>query len=361
MNTKYKILILYLLLPLFSVAQVGIGNISPDSNSVLDLTNTKNAGLLLPKATTSASMESSQNLLYYFNDYIYYKSSVGYNAISPWIYKQNNLNNKNIYFNLNGNIGIGNSDITVPPEAPLQIETDKNVSLDSNGSLMLGDINSDNLILNSNEIQARNSNNASELIINNKGGDAIIGSKQSLVDVKVTGKVQELDSNTNTYYDLMPKGLITAWFGLSTNIPVGWAICDGGTYPNSNGVDSTTTPDLRGKFIVSVGDNGTNNYAPHDTGGADFVSLSISEIPSHDHNVRSAGSHNHTYSYDKVNNKKMVLISSPHRPIDEPDEMNYYTGYTYSSSANIYQSGAGQGVAHENRPVFYSLVFIIKL
>jgi hypothetical protein len=288
MTNKIYILLIILLTSLVnaSYAQVGIGNTNPDSNAVLDLSNTKYGGLMLPKATSSASMVQTSNFSYYFDNYLYFRKSTGYTAISPWVYKVNGSLNRNLYYNLNGNIGIGNTNLSSAPEAPLQIETYQNVSIDSSGSLMIGALSGSNLVINAKEIQTRNATAASTLQINKHGGDLIAGDISDPINVKVTGKVQELDSTSNSYYDVMPKGLITAWFGVESNIPVGWAICDGGTYPSSNGLDSITTPDLRGRFIVSAGNNGTNNYAPHDVGGEDLHSLSTNEIPSHYHKCK---------------------------------------------------------------------------
>jgi len=360
-NIYHIILFLALVNSLSLSAQVGIGNTSPDSSSVLDLHNSENRGLLLPKSATVSAMSQSNRMTYYYNEFIYFKTDIGYNAISPWKYKYNGNTTNNLYYNLNGNIGIGNSNITVAPEAPLQIETDSAVSLASNGSLMIGESASQNMILNSTEIQTRNAGASSDLSINEEGGDIIFGDSIHPVEVLVTGKVQELDDATNTYYELVPKGIITAWFGYSTNIPKGWAVCDGGTYQNSNGSGTSTTPDLKGRFIVSVGNNGSSNYSAHDTGGEDKVSLKISEIPNHSHNARVTGSHSHGYTYETVNGRYEDLVSKPQSLIDEPDESNVRTRYTSTSYANISQTGGGTGAPHENRPIYYSLVFIMKL
>lgn len=60
----------------------------------------------------------------------------------------------------------------------------------------------------------------------------------------------------------VPPGIITAWYGAQTNVPTGWALCDGSTYARSDGGGNITTPDLSGSFIkgwtsgTSVGDSG---------------------------------------------------------------------------------------------------------
>ena len=73
------------------------------------------------------------------------------------------------------------------------------------------------------------------------------------------------------------KGMIVMWSGSTSNIPAGWALCDG-----KNG-----TPDLRGRFVIGAG----GDYSPGNTGGG--------SIPSHSHGAGAlatnlAGSHSHS-------------------------------------------------------------------
>ena len=59
-----------------------------------------------------------------------------------------------------------------------------------------------------------------------------------------------------------PRGMILMWSGSVTEIPRGWALCDG-----TNG-----TPDLRGKFVL--GANAETGQALGSSGGASSQSLS---------------------------------------------------------------------------------------
>jgi len=68
----------------------------------------------------------------------------------------------------------------------------------------------------------------------------------------------------------------------------GWAICNGGTHFSKNAKKNITTPNFTDRFIVQAG----GNYAVDDTGGADDVTLDITQIPSHDHPVTDPG-HTH--------------------------------------------------------------------
>ena len=66
---------------------------------------------------------------------------------------------------------------------------------------------------------------------------------------------------------LIPTGFIGMWSVLLSNIPSGWALCDG-----SNG-----TPNLRDRFILSVG-TGEN---PGATGGSSSLAHSGTAVDSH--------------------------------------------------------------------------------
>jgi len=112
------------------------------------------------------------------------------------------------------------------------------------------------------------------------------------------------------------------WSGSSTNVPSGWTLCDG----------SDGTPDLRDRFIVGAG----GSYTSGDTGGAESVALSKAEMPSHGHNVPAK-------EYD-----------------DSSGDLSYAKTDTAGSVFDIGTSSAGGDQAHENRPPFYSLAFIMK-
>jgi len=339
-------------------AQVGIGNLNPDSASVLDLTNTQNKGLLLPSTATTADMSPTEKTLYFYNNHIYLNRSDGYNSLSAWKYKFNGDTTKNVFYNANGYIGIGSTNINTSPDAPLHIETDDFVSLTDNGALLLGASATENMAINTSEIQSRNNGAAADLTINEDGGDVIFGSEANVVDVIVSGKVKELDDATNTYYDLMPKGIIAIWYGPSSSIPTGWALCDGSTYVATNGVDNITTPNLSGRFVVAEGNNGTQNFVAHTTGGKDEVILTTEQIPAHKHNARCSGSHGHGYKIDKLEIGDEGDNATDRNFADWENQTNTYTGNT---TANIVEDGGGKSHPHNNNPFYYSLVYMMKL
>lgn len=69
----------------------------------------------------------------------------------------------------------------------------------------------------------------------------------------------------------------------------GCAVCNGSAYYSNTAKKNITTPDLRNLFLVGAGDD----YSVDDTGGANEVTLSIAEMPAHNHTVTDPG-HTHT-------------------------------------------------------------------
>jgi microcystin-dependent protein len=131
------------------------------------------------------------------------------------------------------------------------------------------------------------------------------------------------DANIEGSLNLLPKGIIVAWG--SDTIPAGWALCDG-----NNG-----TPDLTGKFIFGSNKNRKLNS----TGGAENVTLSVSQIPSHSHNLKVGKGDGHTnVGYVDQWDTKIIIGSKP--------------GYI---------SNTGGGKPHENMPPYTALNFIMKL
>lgn len=108
----------------------------------------------------------------------------------------------------------------------------------------------------------------------------------SVTDTTGANPVQALAvDNTGTIY-VGPQatpvsfvGEIRLWSGATTNIPKGWALCNG-----ANG-----TPNLMDRMVIGAG----NLYAVGNTGGAAATTLALANIPAHAHGVNDPG-HNHT-------------------------------------------------------------------
>jgi len=110
-----------------------------------------------------------------------------------------------------------------------------------------------------------------------------------------------------------------------------YALCDGRTYTAPDGT-SVTTPDLRNRFIAGAG----LAYAQGDTGGADLVALSVEQMPAHTHSFRAASTEGESTFND-------LAISIR----------------TTTAPRAIGETGGSQ--AHENRPPYYALAYLMKL
>lgn len=158
-----------------------------------------------------------------------------------------------------------------------------------------------------------------------------------------------------------PLGVVKMWAGVK--VPEGYALCDGAAlrasdYPelyaaietafnsavNYNGSQNTTQsgffrlPDLRGRFVVGYSDVDPDYKKYGNAGGEKKHTLSTDEMPRHNHGLKFR-----TEKWGDNANK---------RPF--PD-LNGTDGYTASTDY------AGSGQAHENRPPYYVLAYIIKV
>lgn len=91
----------------------------------------------------------------------------------------------------------------------------------------------------------------------------------------------------------IPVGAIMMWSGTLASIPSGFALCDG---TSANG---QATPDLRDRFIVGA----ANLANPGTTGGANDLTLTTANMPSHSHGVGTIGS-GHAHSFSGTNNHR---------------------------------------------------------
>lgn len=140
----------------------------------------------------------------------------------------------------------------------------------------------------------------------------------------------------------VPPGAILMWSGDPTKLSPGWALCDG-----NNG-----TPDLRGRFIVGYNPNHPDYKTVRNTGGEDKHTLTIAEMPVHDHG--SAGQHAHSFTISSHGWAFAIAQSGDTRaqPISKAQ--------TDQAGAHVHQQ-AGGGQAAENRPAYYVLAFIMYI
>lgn len=169
-----------------------------------------------------------------------------------------------------------------------------------------------------------------------------------------------LESSSGSSESGIPQGVICMWSGAADAIPDGWTLCNG-----ENGA-----PDLRDRFLVGAG----NSYTVGATGGADTVTLTTAQMPSHNHTVSlsglkadSAGDHAHTiyisnstgsssYNFYVGRNNTRITTDTSSYP-----SMSSEGAHTHTISGSATIGNAGSGEAHENRPPYYALCFIMKV
>jgi len=176
-------------------------------------------------------------------------------------------------------------------------------------------------------IRFRSSTNKSNTIeMNVKDGNLNLNALNAANGINVNGKLKESGN------ELIPRGVIVAWTG--TTPPGGWALCDG-----ANG-----TPDLRGRFILSMGQGaGLTNRTINSPGGEETVKLTIDTMPSHNHK----------------------LLMRWH-PWNGGGDMFLREGYKEGVKAEVPAHNAsidntGGDKPHNNMPPFYVLAYIMKL
>ena len=158
----------------------------------------------------------------------------------------------------------------------------------------------------------------------------------SATSLSVTGNISAGTAGSFSGYGTIPVGGIIMWSGSASNVPDGWKLCNG----------SYNTPDLRNRFIVGAGDE----YGVGHTGGQKQVTLTTNEMPRHYHEY---------VGDDQLRNiesgcSTLMRYTSTRYDADSRTGGNYYSGVFGTSYA-------GSGQAHENRPPYYALCFIMRV
>ena len=168
--------------------------------------------------------------------------------------------------------------------------------------------------------------------LNVAAGETTVGSLTA-ANLVVEGSVRAGTSGSFAGYGTIPVGGIIMWSGSLNQIPDGWVLCNGQT---SNG---QKTPDLSGRFVVGYSAS-DSDYAIGKTGGEKTHRLLESEMPSHSHSIKFR-------SYDLVASWK--------------DQRSFYSVSKGSEDQTKTTASAGGNQAHENRPPYYALCFIMRV
>jgi microcystin-dependent protein len=222
-------------------------------------------------------------------------------------------------------------------------------------------------------------------------------SANNIVQLNGSAQLPAVDGSLLTGIVAIPTGAILLWSGSVASIPSGFVICDG----------TNSTPDLRDRFIVGAG----NTYAVDATGGANTVALAEANLAAHTHSVSgttvSDGAHTHNVSGNTSNTGDHTHNGSTSNTGAHTHNMrgsqNIFGAYPYgirtpgnsgvttsagdhshnfttanagahshtlSGTANTAgahthtfsttSGSTGSGTAHENRPPYYALAYIMK-
>jgi hypothetical protein len=147
------------------------------------------------------------------------------------------------------------------------------------------------------------------------------------------------DINDLTFF---PKGTILmfsseAWNATTAEFKTIWKICDG-----QNG-----TPNLVNKFLRG----GTASGA---TGDGKKI-LSVSELPSHNHIMGTAGSHTHTVKEGSMYGGNGTLASGD----DYTADAAYYQTTSEAGNHTHTIGNTGSGASFDIVPAFYTVIYII--
>lgn len=169
----------------------------------------------------------------------------------------------------------------------------------------------------------------------------------------VTFNWSDLKAVTPLKQQSTPVGGIIMWSGAINAIPAGWKLCNG----------SPGTPNLSGRFIAGYDATPGDYDAIGKTGGADEVVLDVTQMPVHNHNGTVAiPAHKHqlpktVYSKEGGSGDDQTFSNTNNTGKTDVTETLDSAGF----NASITTNNKGGGLAHENRPSFFTLAYIIFL
>lgn len=145
--------------------------------------------------------------------------------------------------------------------------------------------------------------------------------------------------------------------------PEGWMFCEGqllsitefevlfnliGTTYGGDGQTTFALPDLRGRVPIHQG----SGYVMGGVGGTETVTLSLENLPSHNHSVYTASA---ATSVSPVKNYPSIATNDAYAPTLDVNGL-----FTTSFASNSIGANGG-GEPHENRQAFLVMNYVISL
>jgi microcystin-dependent protein len=357
-NLIFKTVFLLAILGLCSVnnlfSQVCIGEGSPHEAAMLEI-KSSDGGLLIPRMTTSSRLglaidAGSVSVLVFdtnLQKFMYWTGSE-WLTLTPW--DCNGELASDIQTSTNGKVGIGVDPSTSTEK--LQVQG----SIKAANDVIATNINASNNIMATNNITATNN-----VVANGE----FIG------------------------FGTVPIGGIIMWNGPTTDFDTdgvgiagtsmeGWALCYG------NVVNGIQTPDLRSRFLAGYNPSDPNydniGYGTNTNGsvGAASVTLQKSQIPAHVHrpgtiNITASGAHTHDIMVQKDEASLGSYASLIRRNQGGNEDVANDGAQASESQTHVHPSTSFAGLtengsldglagqAHENRPPYYVLAFIMRV
>ncbi|WP_166964581.1 phage baseplate protein [Yeosuana marina] len=156
---------------------------------------------------------------------------------------------------------------------------------------------------------------------------------------------------------LVPKKSAIPYWGLEADLDAGWVLC--------NEANNATygIPDLSGMFIVGLDPNDGDYDTIGKQGGLKEVAINEAQMPAHNHigNTNNGGSHYHLYpGDDRLEDHGAIRQSNINYDADSGGGNGaiYRTSTDGNHSHTLTTNNKGGGLAHENRPPYYTMAYI---
>jgi len=216
--------------------------------------------------------------------------------------------------------------------------------------------------------------------------DGVSGGIVTILRGTVEEPIAEDDFSTD-----VPVGSVMAWSGSVAAIPQGFVLCDGAAYAETlypelfteigrkfggdESANTFTVPNLKGKFIVGRDPDDADFDTIGDFGGSKKHTLTVDELPDHDHAYESAVHPRSSQTAGEIAAGN-IISGTGHDNAEqeqEGDPQGGAAGRTQFGVAKVTKPtslvssflgegiGSGSGIAHDNLPPFFTLAYIIRV